>query len=140
MLYNPNLTDGATAPYLLAGRSLAGNLPAHRRAFQAADLILGKAYLVEPTAAQAAALCRVSPAYAFAAKRIAYCRPDLRADTEAGCRPMLPTAYGKPSPDEVLLKIWRDCSPGERIAFCRGADPEAVFAVIEAAIGMSDAA
>jgi hypothetical protein len=137
MLYNPNSTPNIAISHQLTGDYLArSRLSAYRRAFHAADLVLGKASLVEPTAAQAAAVCGVSVAYVFAAKRIAYSLPHLRTDTEAGRRPLLTTAYGKPSMKD-LLKVWNACSFEERCEFCREANPERVFEVIEVAIGVA---
>jgi hypothetical protein len=137
MLHIANLTPDANASVPLSGSYLSHNrLPAHRRAFQAADLVLGHAHLVKPTAAQAAALCGVSTAYVFAARRVAYSAPHLRTDTEAGRRPLLTTAYGKPSVSH-LLKIWNAATFDERCEFCRQADPERIFAAIEVAIGVA---
>jgi hypothetical protein len=41
-------------------------------------------------------------------------------------------------PANELLKLWNACSIDERVEFCRLADPEKIFEVIEIAIGMSD--
>jgi hypothetical protein len=139
MLYSPSLIPDATASHPLAGHSLANNrkLPAHRRAFQTADLMLGKARLVEPTTVQAAALCHVSPGYVRAAKRVAVSHPELRSDVEAGRRPLRKTAYGKRSVSD-LLKIWDSCSFDQRCEFCRRADPDKVFDAIVSAIDRSE--
>jgi hypothetical protein len=133
MLYTTPLPD-ATAS--LTGRKANNRkLPARRRAFQAADLILGKPCLVEPTTAQAAALCGVSPGYVHAAKRVIISHPELRGDVEEGLQPLRKAAYGKRSASD-LLKIWDSCSFDQRCEFCRRADPDQVVDVILRAIGI----
>jgi|SRR6516225_1539586 hypothetical protein len=128
----------ANASHPLTGDYLAYNhLPAYGRAFLAADLNLDHAHLVKPTITQAAAVCRVSPAYAAAARKVAYSLPHLRTDAEAGRRPLLEAAYGR-SATNAMLKLWNACSVDERIRFTRQVGVEAVFGIIELAIGVDD--
>ena len=114
------ITTEAVVSAPLSGRYLAHNpYPAYQRAFFAADLLLERAHLSKPTVKQAAAVCGVTVPYTAAARRIAYCRPDLRAAVEHGLRPLIKTAWPQPSPSDELVSAWDAASNSERIEFAR---------------------
>jgi hypothetical protein len=94
----------------------------HRRAFLGADLVLGRLHLVKPTTAQAARLCGVSTTYVRAARRIAYCRPDLRSSTENGLHPLI-----SPKRKLDLVEAWNAASNDERVAFAQRIGVARVF-------------
>jgi hypothetical protein len=96
MLYNPGTAADASPPN---GRPLKGRYLAHshrtkiRRAFEAADLVLGRAQLTNPTIRQAALLNGVSVPYVAAAKRIAFEQPHLRSSVESGQQRLLEVGH-----------------------------------------------
>jgi hypothetical protein len=143
MLHVPHSVSDANASHLnvpvpVTGAYLDRNkLKKYQRAFLAVDLIDGKAVLVNPKPHQVACLCNVNTGYVYAARRVAH--SPLRTDTESGRLPLqVASHHCRPSVAEQLLRLWAACSTDEQVRFCREAGVEAVFGIIELAIGVSD--
>jgi hypothetical protein len=118
MLYVPTSTLNATpcvvpTPTVVTGRDIAHS---HRTtvqlAFFAADWCLGRVQLVKPTIKQAAAIADVSYGYARAARRIAYCRPDLRPAIQCGSRPLI-----EPNVTPAIDALWSAMPASQRADF-----------------------
>ena len=126
MLYRPN-SDTATSSgqeRTISGQFIAhGRLSPKRRAFVAADIALGKARLEKLTLTQAARLVGVSVVYARAARKVTYCRPDLRSGCETGLNPF-PLSRSRP---ERLAQLWAKATAAERIQFAREVGPDALL-------------
>ena len=125
------LNPDAATPFSDQERTVTGRFLAHnrlskrRKAFLAADITLGKVRPEMLTLNQAAQLARVSVVYVRAARKIAYCRPDLRSCCEAGHNPF-PLRCSRP---EAAVRLWTKMPPNERVEFAREVGPDALLDV-----------
>jgi len=127
MLEYTNDTPLAIGVKMIRGRSLAHvKWTAPLRALAAADLVTGRAELIDITVLQAGGLCRVSQPYVSAAIRVVD-DPAVRREIEAGSRPLIEpsdrVAALLPKPDS-LVAAWTNSTPAERIAFANAIGPD----------------
>ena len=113
MLNYSSSTFAASPARVVSGQFLAKNHLCKRdRAKLAADILARKAVVVDLTASQLAALCRVCPAYVAQAR-------------------------GRSPAVSRLLRDWNTADHAARVAFARAAGAERVFDVVSEAVSAS---
>lgn len=136
MLYSPKTKPVQSVqiePRKITGRDLTHRKrTAVQRALLAADLVAGRAVVVEPTLRQAIALTGARPTYASAAVGL---DPGERRSVADGWRPLIPQNAQRalPKPTPSLADAWDHASSAEREAVVRPR-VAAVWNVIEKVI------